>query len=102
MILRERLDSCREELERAAGAAANAALESVRASAQQEESEAQRRLQDALEPVTEKALVILKEKAADISRQFAGELSNYSRSHLEFVSGAISELARGIGKLSNS
>jgi hypothetical protein len=42
----------------------------------------------------------LKEKAADISRQFAGEMSRYSRSHLEFVSGEISELAKRIGKLS--
>jgi hypothetical protein len=27
-------------------------------------------------------------------------MSHYSRSHLEFVSSAISELAKGIGKLS--
>jgi hypothetical protein len=55
-----------------------------------------------LEPVTENALGTLKEKAASISRQFAEEMSHYSRSHLEFVSGAISELAKGIGKLSKS
>jgi len=100
MILRERLDSAREELERAASAAANSAANSVRASAQQQEAEAQARWPSALEPVTEGALATLKEKAADISRQFAGEMSRYSRSHLEFVSGEISELAKRIGKLS--
>jgi len=100
VVLRERLDSAREELERAASAAANSALNSVRASAQHQEAEAQARLHGALEPVTEGALATLKEKAADISREFAGEMSHYSRSHLEFVSGAISELAKGIGKLS--
>jgi hypothetical protein len=102
MILRERLDSARAEFERAANVAAKAALASVRASSAQQEAEAQARLRSALEPVTESALAGLKEKAAGISREFAGEISNYSRSHLEFVSGAISELAKGIGKLSKS
>jgi hypothetical protein len=102
MILRERLDSARVELDRAAGTAANSALENVRASARQQEAGAEARLRGALEPVTENALGTLKEKAASISRQFAEEMSHYSRSHLEFVSGAISELAKGIGKLSKS
>jgi hypothetical protein len=102
MILRERLDGARTELERAVSAAANTALERVRASARQQEAGAEARLRSALEPVTESALGTLKEKAANISRQFAEEISHYSRSHLEFVSGAISELAKGIGKLSNS
>jgi hypothetical protein len=102
MMLRERVDSTRKELERAAGGAAKAALESVRGSAQQQEAEAKARVRDALEPITDGALASLKEKAAEISRQFAGEMSHYSRSHLEFVSGAISELAKGIGKLSKS
>jgi hypothetical protein len=102
MILRERLDTARIELGRAASAAANSALESVRASSRQQEAGAEARLRGALEPVTEDALGILREKAASISRQFAEEMSHYSRSHLEFVSGAISELAKGIGKLSNT
>jgi hypothetical protein len=98
MILRERLDGARIEFERAA----SSALEGVRASARQQEAGAEARLRGALEPVTENALGTLKEKAASISRQFAEEMSHYSRSHLEFVSGAISELAKGIGKLSKS
>jgi hypothetical protein len=50
--------------------------------------------------VAESTIAALKEKAEEISRQFAGEMSRNSRSHLEFVSGAISQLAQGIGKLS--
>jgi hypothetical protein len=100
MILRERLDSAREELERAAKDAAKIAINGIRVSAVQQETESQARLHHALEPVTEGALASLKEKASEISRQFASEISHYSRSHLEFVSGAIAELAKGIGKLS--
>ncbi|MGD1212859.1 MAG: hypothetical protein ABR973_16085 [Candidatus Acidiferrales bacterium] len=100
MILRERLDSAREELERTAKEAAKIALNGIRVSSVQQETESQARLRHALEPITEGALTSLKEKAAEISRQFASEMSHYSRSHLEFVSGAISELAKGIGKLS--
>ncbi len=100
MMVHERLDSARQEIERAAKTAADSALQGVRASAQQEEAETQARLHTALEPVGESALAALKEKAAEISRQFAGEMSRHSRSHLEFVSGAISQLAQGIGKLS--
>jgi hypothetical protein len=46
----------------------------------------------------DKALSSLKEKAAETSQHFASELATYSRSHLEFVGGAISELAKGMGK----
>jgi len=101
-ILRERLDSARKEFEGAASTAAKSALNVVRSSAQQQEAEAQARLRGALQAITDGALASLSEKAAELSRQFAGEMSHYSRSHLEFVSGAISELAKGIGKLSKS
>ena len=57
------------------------------------------RLRSDLEPITETALATLKAKATELSRQFAREMSHYSRSHLEFLSGAISELAKGVGKL---
>lgn len=98
--MQERLDSARQEIERAATTAADSALQAVRASCKQEETETQARLHGALEPLAESTLAALKEKAAEISRQFAGEMSRHSRSHLEFVSGAISQLAQGIGKLS--
>jgi hypothetical protein len=100
MILRERIDSAREELDRAAAALAKQALGGIRSLSQQEQEAAQVRLQQALDGVAQSVLVDLKEKAAELSRQFGGELSHYSRSHLEFVSGAIGELAKGIGKLS--
>jgi hypothetical protein len=101
-ILRERLDSACDELKRATNAAAKAALNSVQASAEQQEAEAQARLQGALEPLTERALAALKERAANISREFAGKMSNCSRSHLELVSAAIIELGKGIERLSKS
>ena len=100
MILRERLDSAREELDRAAAGLAKQAVGGIRSLSQQEQEAAQARLQQALEGVAQSVLVDLKEKAAAISQQFGGELSQHSRSHLEFVSGAIGELAKGIGKLS--
>ena len=56
------------------------------------------RLQKAIEPALVETLVALREKANQTSQQFAGELENYSRSHLEFVASAISELAKGLGK----
>jgi hypothetical protein len=46
----------------------------------------------------DKALSALKEKAAETTKHFANELSSYSQSHLEFVGGSLSELAKGIGK----
>jgi hypothetical protein len=100
MILRERIDSAREEMDRAAAALAKQALGGIRSLSQQEQEAAHARLQQALDGVAQSMLVDLKEKAAELSRQFGGELSHYSRSHLEFVSGAIGELAKGIGKLS--
>jgi hypothetical protein len=99
-ILRDRLNHACKELEQAANSAAKVALEGVRNSAQQQEAEAQTRLQSALGPVTERALAALKERAAGISREFAGEMSTYSRSHLESVSAAMIDLGRGIEKLS--
>jgi hypothetical protein len=100
MILRERLDSAREELDRAAAGAAKQAVGGIRSLSQQEQEAAQASLRKALEGVAQGVLDDLREKATEISRQFGGELSHYSRSHLEFVSGAIGELAKGIGKLS--
>jgi len=100
MILRERIDSAREELDRASAEIAKKSFANVHASSQKEQEAAQARLQQAFDGAAQSVLASLKEKAAEISRQFGGELSSYSRSHLEFVSGAISELAKGIGKLS--
>jgi hypothetical protein len=99
-ILRERINTARTELEQAANAAAKSALNTVRDSAQQQEAEAQARLQGALAPVTERALAALKARAVELSREFAGEMSKYSRGHLESVSAAIIDLGKGIEQLS--
>ena len=101
-ILRERISNAGNELEQVANAAAKSALNGVQASAQQQEAESQARLQSALVPVTERALASLKEQAAEISREFAGEMSHSSRSHLESVSSALMELGKGIEKLSKN
>lgn len=100
MIVQARLDSAREDLERTSNAVTKQALQSLRGSADQQETEAQARFQEALAPVAENALKSLNEKASEISREFGGEMANYCRSHLEFVGSAISDLAKGIGKLS--
>ncbi len=97
--VQERLDASREELERTIQAFTTAALNQFTVSAQQQEAEAQTRLREAVQPVAETTLSDLKAKAAETSRQFACELSEYSRNHLELVSSAISGVAKGLGKL---
>jgi hypothetical protein len=98
MIIRERLDTAREELQGAIQWAANSALNNFSSSAQHHAAEAEARLQRALEPL-EVAIADMKEKATETSHQFSRELENQSRTHLELVSSAISEVAKGIGKL---
>lgn len=98
MVIRERLDSAREELEAQSKEVAQHALNNLRALGQKHSTEAERHFREAFQPILEKALSALKEKAAETSQHFASELANYSRGHLEFVGGAISELAKGMGK----
>jgi hypothetical protein len=65
------------------------------------ESEARARFQAALEPVAANALTDFKERATAASRQFGEELAHNSCSYLEFVGGAVTDLAqKGFGKLS--
>jgi len=98
MIVRERLDSAREELQKTIQAAIGASLDRFHSSAQRQEAEAQARLQTALAPI-EAALGNIQQKAAETTRQFSLELENQSRAHLELVGTAISDVAKGIGKL---
>lgn len=98
MVIRERLDSAREELAAQSKEAMQLALSNLRTSGQKHSAEAERLFRESFQPIVDKALSSLKERAAETSQQFASELANYSQSHLEFVGGAISELARGIGK----
>jgi hypothetical protein len=100
MMLRSRVDAARQEIERAGMAATDLALNNLRISSQQHQEQAQAHLCDQLNRVSESVLNDVGQKAAEASQQFAGEMKKQSRSHLEFVSSAISELAKGIGKLS--
>src|SRR6202167_2906554 len=97
-VIRARLNTAREELETQSKEVAQIALSGLRVAGQKHSAEAERVFREAFQPIVDKALSALKEKAAETSHQFAGELANYSQSHLEFVGGAISELAKGIGK----
>jgi dsDNA-specific endonuclease/ATPase MutS2 len=98
MIVRERLDAAREELQKTIQAAMSASLDRFNSSAQRQEAETQARLQTALGPI-ETALGDIQQKAAETTRQFSLELENQSRAHLELVGTAISDVAKGIGKL---
>ena len=99
-VLRSRIEAARQEMERAGMAATDLALNNLRISSQQHQERAQAQLREQLNGVSESVLREVGGQAAEASRQFAGEMKKQSREHLEFVSGAISELAKGIGKLS--
>ena len=98
MMIQDRLDAAREELEVQSKEVAQNAFNNLRATGQKHSAEAERLFRESFQPIVDKALSALKEKAAETSQHFANELAGYSQSHLEFVGGSISELARGIGK----
>jgi hypothetical protein len=101
MLVRERLDGARDELQANIQSATASALGDFSRSAQEQETGAQGRLRQAFDSF-ESALAVLKQTAADTSRQFGADLSNHTRSHLESVSSAIAEVAKGIGKQQNA
>jgi hypothetical protein len=96
--IRDRLEAAEAEFERAARSATIGALHDLRGLSEKHEAEAKTRLQNAFEPIMQESLATLHEKATGASQQFADELEDYSRSHLEFVGGSISELAKGLRK----
>ena len=98
IVMRARLDAAQEELERVARGAATSATQSISSASARHEKDAQARLRQESERTVDAATKNLEQKAAATSNEFAAELTHYSRSHLEFVSGAIGELAKGIGK----
>jgi hypothetical protein len=99
-VMRARLDSAQEELERLARGVTTSTMQNITAASGRHEKEAQARLRQESEGAVESAKKSLEQKAAATSNEFAAEMTHYSRSHLEFVSGAIGELAKGIGKRS--
>jgi exonuclease VII large subunit len=100
IVMRARLDSAQEELERLARGVTTSTMQNITAASGRHEKEAQTRLRQESERAIESAKKSLEQKAAATSNEFANEMTHYSRSHLEFVSGAIGELAKGIGKRS--
>jgi hypothetical protein len=97
-VMRDRLEAGQEEFMKSTRAAAIEALRDLRGLAQKHESETKARLQSAIDAAVQQNISLLQEKAAGISEKVAGELEEYSRSHLELVGGAISDLAKGLGK----
>ena len=96
--MRARLDEAREELERTARGATASAAQNISTAAACHEKDAQARLSEQSDRIAENAKKSLEQMAAATSNEFAAELTNYSRGHLEFVSSSISDLAKGIGK----
>ena len=100
MILRERLDGAREELDRGAIEMAKTAVSQMKGLSQKEQEIARAEMQRHLQGVAKEIFEEIQAKAAAMSRHFEGELSRQSSEHLEFVSGALGQLAKGFGKLS--
>jgi hypothetical protein len=98
VVMRARLDEAREELERTARGATASTAQNISAATARHEKEAQARLHEQADRIAENAKKSLEQMAAATSSEFAAELTNYSRGHLEFVSSSISDLAKGIGK----
>jgi hypothetical protein len=96
--LRERLEAAQTEFARSTRAASIEALHDLRSLSQKYENEAKARLEGTVGPIVDENVSSLREKASAISAQVAVDLERHSRSHLEFVSGAISEVAKGLGK----
>lgn len=96
--IRDRLQAAQEEFARATRAATIEALHDLRGLTQKHENETKARFQSSIEASAQQSLSSLQEKAASISNKVAAEMEEYSRSHLEQVGGAISDLARGLGK----
>ncbi|MGH7935633.1 MAG: hypothetical protein ACREF8_01325, partial [Chthoniobacterales bacterium] len=97
MIIRERVDVAREDLQASLKSSLDAASSHLASTAQQHQAESEARVKQAFESL-ESALAEIKAKAAETSREFASRLSEHSSTHLESMSSALAEAARGVGK----
>jgi PilZ domain len=96
VVMRARLDEAREELERTVRGATAAAAQNISSATARHEKETQARLHEQSDRIAENTKKSLEQMAAATSNEFAAELTNYSRGHLEFVSSSISDVAKGI------
>ena len=95
-----------EELERAAQSAVEPALSSLRESSREIGVELEDQIRERV-TVTAAGIVsqssdALQNKAEQAERQFSEDVKKTSRTHLEFVGGALSDLAKGLAKLSEA
>lgn len=98
--LGERLRLAEEEFASSARSAMKEAFEDFRVQTKKQETEAKARFHSAIETAAQENVDLVKEKAASISQKVAGEMEDYSRSHLELVGSAITDLAKGLPKKS--
>jgi hypothetical protein len=82
------------ELETKATETTHSTFEALFKSADWYEKKVQTQMQSALEKGLDQAAARLREKAADLSGQFASELNHYSRSYVEHAQGQMDENAR--------
>lgn len=92
-IAEERLAKVRDELEAAIRAASSSAIDGFSASVDQRQGEAASRLSETVRSTVDAALNDLREKVSASTRTFAREVSESSRSQLEFVSKTIAQAA---------
>jgi len=100
VMVRGRIEAAREEIERTGMAATDLTLNNLRIASQQHQDQAKKQMRGELERISESMLRDVETKAAEAAQEFASEMKKQSRANLDFVSGAISQLAKGIGNLS--
>lgn len=98
--LAERIRLAEEEFGSSARSAVKEAFEDFRAQTKKQETDAKARFQSAIDAAVQENVGLVKEKAASISQKVASEMEDYSRSHLELVGSAITELAKELPKKS--
>ena len=96
--LHERLVKAKGELEQIKTASAQVTIKGLQQAYEGYEKQAQNALRSSLDPILQETANRLRQKAAEISREFAAEMDSYTRSQLEYISGVIGQLAKGLGK----
>jgi hypothetical protein len=91
--INERLAKVCDELDKKSAAAVDAPTQTLLSLSQSCEQTAQSRLASLAESAVNQTTNTLKEKTAELARQFSGEIEGY-RSYLEFIGRSISEIAK--------
>ena len=99
MIIRERLDVAREELDGAIRTAISSALDQLRRFSPVARGRSAIAFARCAPTDRRNGSQDLRRRAAASSQDFAREMSDRSRSHLELVSSSLAAVAKGFGKL---